>query len=402
MLKSAHIKNFRACRDVKLAELGSMLALVGRNGAGKTTLLQAIAWAASAALASDAFSKIGNIEPDDALADPFAELVIVTDAREYQYRISRTILEHDLPGRPKYAVDEESLHTRLPDESEWQRLFSRADDVVTIPERRATLAIHPSTAAMPALLSLLPRSDPLQAHLRAVTDALRRVRYYPGHNVFDPVESLPEEPNGLVSEDDYQQWIAAEDRGTRPASVLMRLIAAHHRRPEVFAELKALMGPDALDLLRDICVDTFEPTTGPRGRQPRYFAVSFTSTSGYSRLTLDQLSGGTRHALYLLLGLLYDESSTMLIEQPEDGIHPALLAKLIDILRVNADPTQIVLASHSPTVLSSLRPTDIRLVHMEDSAIQVRSLTDAEVARAQDYIRREGSLAEFLELIQED
>lgn len=105
--------------------------------------------------------------------------------------------------------------------------------------------------------------------------------------------------------------------------------------------------------------------------------------------------------LYLMLALLLDGSSTMLVEQPEDGIHPALLAKLIDLLKVNADPTQIILASHSPTVLSQLQPSDVRLVEMVDGSTRVRALTEVEVSRAQDYMQRDGSLAEFLELIQE-
>jgi predicted ATPase len=78
-----------------------------------------------------------------------------------------------------------------------------------------------------------------------------------------------------------------------------------------------------------------------------------------------------------------------------------LLVKLIDLLKVNADPTQVILASHSPTVLSQLRPADIRLVEMIDGSTRVRALTEAEVTRAQEYMQRDGSLAEFLELIQD-
>jgi predicted ATPase len=79
-----------------------------------------------------------------------------------------------------------------------------------------------------------------------------------------------------------------------------------------------------------------------------------------------------------------------------------LLYKLIHLLRVNADPTQIFFSSHSPTVLSNLKPQDVRLVVMKDGVTQVRALTEAEVDRAEEYLRREGSLAEYLELIQED
>ena len=124
--------------------------------------------------------------------------------------------------------------------------------------------------------------------------------------------------------------------------------------------------------------------------------------SQHVELSLNQLSRGTQQMLYLMLALLLDQSSTMLVEQPEDGIHPALLAKLIDLLRVNADPTQIILASHSPTVLSQLRPADVRLVDIVDGATRVRALTESEVTRAQAYMQREGSRAEFLELSHSD
>ena len=147
-------------------------------------------------------------------------------------------------------------------------------------------------------------------------------------------------------------------------------------------------------------VDTVTLYVGP-ARQPEYYDVRFSPSRISSEVSLEQLSGGTRHALYLLLGLLYDANSTMLIEQPEDGIHPGLLAKLIDVLRVNADPAQIILASHSPVVLSNLAPADIRLVDIQDGATSVRALSLPEIERAKEYMQRDGTLAEFLELIQD-
>lgn len=42
MLKRVHIKIYRSCRNVEIADMGPVLALVGRNGAGKTNILRAI------------------------------------------------------------------------------------------------------------------------------------------------------------------------------------------------------------------------------------------------------------------------------------------------------------------------------------------------------------------------
>ncbi len=182
---------------------------------------------------------------------------------------------------------------------------------------------------------------------------------------------------------------------------MLRLIHAHETEPDVLAELKDRLGPEGLGLLADIRVTTLEATRGPAlGRG--YYVVEFVPAGQDIELSLGELSGGTRQMLSLMMALLFDQRSVMLVEQPEDGVHPALLGKLLDVFRVNADPTQVIFSSHSPTVLSSLEPADVRLVEMRDGATRVRALTEAEVQRAQAYMQREGSLAEFIELIQED
>lgn len=405
MLTSAHIKNFRSCKDVKLEKLGHMVALVGRNGAGKTTILKALEWVATTALASDAFDRLPEVDPGEALAEPAVDLELTAGNHAYRYRVGRTFWEEATQGRPQRARDQESLSVKSSDDGTWQRLFDRIDDSITFGDRRPAVELNPSTAAIPALNSLLGSSDPLQPHILAVTELLQRVRYYPGQLISYPFDPADKEPSGPISEVMYDHWAAAHASGQPSTSVLFRVIFAHANKPSIFAELKQLMGPGGLDLLRDIRVVTIGNVDEPRpqpGRRRRYYEVTFSPTRSSAELSLDQLSGGTRHALYLLLGLLYDGSSTMLIEQPEDGIHPGLLAKLIDILRVNTDPTQIMLASHSPVVLSSLQPGDILLVDICQGSTTVRRLTAAEVERAEDYMRRDGSLAEYLELIQEE
>jgi predicted ATPase len=283
-------------------------------------------------------------------------------------------------------------------------LLERKDDEVSVAGREQSIEIHNTTAMMPALASLLPEDDPLHDQLRRVMEALRGVHYYLGHGVIDPANSTRGDPSSPIRNDVYERWAAEnERRGNDDLSLLLRIIHAHQTAPEAFAELKIRVGPEGLGVIRDIRVNILgDMAESVRKRRSRYFEVVFEPMAQENvELSLGQLSRGTQQMLYLMIALLFDRSSTMLVEQPEDGIHPALLVKLIDLLRVNADPTQIILASHSPTVLSQLQPADVRLVEMVDGATRVRALTEAEVSRAQEYMQRDGSLAEFLELIQD-
>ncbi len=397
MLTSVHITNFRSCKDVKLEGLGAVLGLVGRNGAGKTTILRAIEWCARTALLGDGFVRaFSEIEPAGGRAEPGVALELSVEEQIYRYEVRRWFREGVAGERSKVVHDEESLSIRGAG-GEWTNLLARMDENINFSSNNH-VGVGLSTAAMPALASMLPDGDPLQLHLRAVMDALRRVRYYLGHGVLDPSHpsglDIPE-PSGPIPEAAYERWVADLDgTGALDGRVLLRLIHAHERTPELFAELQERMGPDGLDLIKNIQVQII-------GEGRRYFDVWFETAVAGRPLTLEQLSGGTRQVLYLMAGVLFDRSSVMLVEQPEDGIHPALLEKVIDVLRVNADPLQIIFASHSPTVLRSLRPEGVRLVEMRGGQTVARALTEAELEWARGYVRTEGTLADFLELIQE-
>src|SRR5579862_5176180 len=60
MLKEVCVDNFRSCVAVRIQNIGSMLALLGRNGTGKTNILRAIGWAARSATATEALHPEGQ------------------------------------------------------------------------------------------------------------------------------------------------------------------------------------------------------------------------------------------------------------------------------------------------------------------------------------------------------
>jgi energy-coupling factor transporter ATP-binding protein EcfA2 len=52
----------------------------------------------------------------------------------------------------------------------------------------------------------------------------------------------------------------------------------------------------------------------------------------------------------------------LLIEEPENGLHPARIAEVMRVFREISQRTQIILATHSPLVINELKPEEVTLV----------------------------------------
>jgi len=52
----------------------------------------------------------------------------------------------------------------------------------------------------------------------------------------------------------------------------------------------------------------------------------------------------------------------LLIEEPENGLHPARITEVMRVLRDVSQRTQIVLATHSPLVINELKPEEVTIV----------------------------------------
>ena len=52
----------------------------------------------------------------------------------------------------------------------------------------------------------------------------------------------------------------------------------------------------------------------------------------------------------------------LLIEEPENGLHPARIREVMKVLRDVSQRTQIILATHSPLVINELEPDEVTIV----------------------------------------
>ncbi len=92
------------------------------------------------------------------------------------------------------------------------------------------------------------------------------------------------------------------------------------------------------------------------------------------------LSDGTLRFIALAT-LLFQPTppTTILLDEPELGLHPAAISLLVAMLRSMATRTQIIVSTQSVTLVNQLCPEEIVVVDRRDSASEFRRLTTVEI-----------------------
>ncbi|TYQ31112.1 AAA family ATPase [Pseudanabaena sp. UWO310] len=109
------------------------------------------------------------------------------------------------------------------------------------------------------------------------------------------------------------------------------------------------------------------------------------------------LSDGTLKVLSILIEIItLKPSSTIIIEEPEAQIHPAMLARLLNEIETYTYGQNLIISTHSPQVVSWSSPEKINLVHRKDGRTFVRKLGEAQIHNVIEYLSEEGNLGEWV------
>lgn len=132
-------------------------------------------------------------------------------------------------------------------------------------------------------------------------------------------------------------------------------------------------------------------------------------------LPFDDLSSGTKRIVYLIFETIQpadynfkkygiddyasNDDRIVFIEEPELGIHPDQLHKLLLFLREQSEKHQIIITTHSPQVLDMLTSDELDRITIceldEKKGTQFRKLTKKKIATAQKFMKDVGYLSDF-------
>jgi len=110
--------------------------------------------------------------------------------------------------------------------------------------------------------------------------------------------------------------------------------------------------------------------------------------TGGEDVAASQISDGMLLILaYLAILYLPKPPRFLLVEEPENGLHPGLLQNVISILGdivKQQEKTQVILTTHSPYVIDLFKPNEVTLCNKNpDGSISVQRLSESKTVREQ-------------------
>lgn len=372
MIKSLDIKNFRGIRDAQFT-LAPLTVFIGPNDSGKTTILNAI----------ETLGRISTTQLTDVFSgDHSIENITWRRTKEARVRLS-------LDGK---ADDEGDFS--------WTFDFSAGPHIHydSIQATRHKVAERNGNTTI--LTGMNVSSGPNQNYTSFLVAQQ--------HNRLEPYQALRSafssrsiyhlDPRQMRKRAIPTAGAVLTSTGDNLASVLDGLLSGPDR--EAVVEMERVLH-DAIPSLQGFAVRPV--VKGNQGEKSIEFVLSGTKPT----MTIPcVLASDGAMLLTAFLALAYsDTPEVLLIEEPENGLHPTRLKEVIDLLRrmttgeVGNKRRQIILTTHSPLLLNYARPEEVRIVRRDpEQGTQVKAMSDVP---GLDTLRQELGLGEIWYLLGE-
>lgn len=335
MIETLRVQGFKSLRDTALT-LRPFTVLIGPNDSGKSSVLDAIRFLGRTQ--EEALKELG--------AQSLQELSWMGTAGHLQWQVSGSAdgAPYVYKLRLKVGADrpvDESLevqgHTVFPMAEGKAALFSAAG------------SISSGTPGSPMLAGAQIHDSKSQERVQLARESLRSSRRYHFDatalrelNPIAPVPVLSSRGHSLAAVLDH---ILGEDRDAFAAieDTLRRLVPT----------LQGLS-------LRTVMID---------GKSPAK-ALDFVLKDNGSKVRIPaaQASEGAL-LLTAFLALVYgDTPEILLVEEPENGLHPRRLKAVLQLFRdistgkVGNRPRQVIVTTHNPILLNEVQPEEVRVV----------------------------------------
>lgn len=367
MIKHFRVQNYKALRDVRL-DLTPIHVLIGPNDSGKTSILEAIA----------ALCRSVDLDLSQSFTGSWDDRSLVWQ-RDPQLLVSLGVVVSN--GQPAFDYSWSCrfaptgrqatiVHEQLGSLSDFDNLRKAYGE-------GAETMLHRLVQGHQVVVS-----DDIRRGAHLAHDALTGIHYYRWHPRFLALPVAPDssrrfrmEPSGFglaLCLDD----ILGYDRDL--------FIQLENRFKRVFPNIKSIkLLPEQAYL-----TPALDPTQIPQFKRAAGKGVHFQFVGSDKLVPAAQASDGMLLILaYLTILSLPQPPRVILVEEPENGIHPKRLEEITHILRDlvgEQGRSQVVLTTHSPYLVDLFGPEEVSLCRKgDDGAVTVQRLSNSRTVREQ-------------------
>ena len=333
------IKGFKSIRSLEDFELRSLNVLIGGNGAGKSNLIEFFRMLR--ALIDGNLKQY--IRDGGGVNDFLHNGRKVTDKLEFSMLFGLRGYKFELvPGpRETFSIQRESRYYKH-SQSQWWSL-GNSDDDQSLLVQEAKGSIKDSQYSKP------------------VYDAIASWQIYHFH---DTSKSAGMRGLEIVQDNKFLR-----PDGKNIAPYLMRL---RDKEPKFYAEIRnaiAMVMPYFDDFLFD--VEEFG--------EKRKVGLSWKQKGSDYPMQPYHFSDGSIRFICLATALLQPEPpSTIIIDEPELGLHPTAIGVQAELIQDAAKRTQLLVATQSPALIDHFAVEDVVVVNRKDGASTFERLKEGE------------------------
>lgn len=368
MIKTFRVKNYKALRDASL-DLTPIHVLIGPNATGKTSILEAIAALCRSVDHPLESAFLGRWEGQSLVWNgaPASPVCLGCSAE-----INGSVFSYELPctfGSGAREVKTETEQLVLGTAEGWQPVLLPRSK----PSRSNIYRIVKQNAS---------RSEDVIEAAHRVHDALGGSQLYRWNSGMLALPTAPDsnrrfrmEPSG------FGLALCLDDILGYDRELFTRL---ETRFRDIFPNVKSikLMPEPAFRAPVDDPqgIDMLQQADGKR--------LYFQFANGTQLVPAAQVSDGVLLVLaYLTILHLPKPPRVVLVEEPENGIHPKRLQDVLKILRdlvAEQERTQVILTTHSPYVVDLFKPEEVSVcLKDDDGSVSVHALSKSRTVREQ-------------------
>ena len=113
--------------------------------------------------------------------------------------------------------------------------------------------------------------------------------------------------------------------------------------------------------------------------------------------TSNEVSDGTIQTIALLVAVFDPRIPLVVIEEPENSVHPWALRNLVEAFRVASEKKQIMLTTHSPILIDQLKPEEVWVVRKPGTETKIDPLLSLDPSLKESWGQGKFTLSEYLD-----